>query len=76
MIVKPVHEVYTQARLGSTAEGQQEVAAAPSASRQGTALSLEVTSKGIGRQGIVLKHWNSLQKEHVPCRHMPLLVQL
>ena len=34
------------------------------------------TSKGIGRQGIVLKHRNSLQKEHAPCRHMSLLVQL
>ena len=34
------------------------------------------TSKGIGRQGIVLKHRNRLQKEPMPCRPMPLLVQL
>ena len=31
------------------------------------------TSKGIGRQGVVLKHRISLQKEPMPCRHMPLL---
>ena len=36
---------------------------------------IQYTSKGIGRQGAVLKHWNSLQKEPVPCRPMPLLVQ-
>ena len=33
-------------------------------------------SKGIGRQGIVLKHTIPRQKEPMPCRHMPLLVQL
>ena len=33
----------------------------------------ECTSKGIGRQGIVLKHRNSLQKEPVPCRPLPFL---
>ena len=33
---------------------------------------LECTSKGIRRQGVVLKHGNSLQKEPVPFRHMPL----
>ena len=35
-------------------------------------LPQKCTSKGIGRQGVVLKHRNPLQKEHVPCRHMPL----
>ena len=35
------------------------------------ALCQKCTRKGIGRQGIVLEHRNSLQKEHVPCRHMP-----
>ena len=34
------------------------------------------TSKGIWRQGKVLKHRNSSQKEPMPCRHMPLLMQL
>ena len=38
--------------------------------------SQNCTSKGIGRQGVVLIHGNSLQKEPLPCRHMPLLVQL
>ena len=33
-------------------------------------------SKGIGRQGIVLKLRNSLRKEPMPCRPVPLLVQL
>ena len=32
-----------------------------------------VTSKGIWRQGIALKHRNSLQKELMPRRQMPLL---
>ena len=32
------------------------------------------TSRGIWRQGIVLKHRNSLQKEPRPCRHMPSLM--
>ena len=31
-------------------------------------------SRGIGRQGAVLGHRNCLQKEPMPCRHMPLLV--
>ena len=31
---------------------------------------------GVGRQGAVSKHRNSLQKEPMPCRPMPLLVQL
>ena len=34
------------------------------------------TSKGIGRQSVALKHRDSLQKEPMPCRPMPLLVQL
>ena len=34
------------------------------------------TSKGRGRQSIVLKHRICLQKEPMPCRPMPLLVQL
>ena len=31
-------------------------------------------SRGIGRQGIVMKRWISLQTEPVPSRHMPLLM--
>ena len=38
--------------------------------------SQKCISQGIGRQGIVLKHRSSLLKEPMPCRHMPLLVQL
>ena len=34
------------------------------------------TSKGVGRQGEVLKHMDCLQKELVPCRPLPMLVQL
>ena len=34
------------------------------------------TSKCIGRQGIVLKPWNSSQKEPMPRRPMPVLAQL
>ena len=32
------------------------------------------TSKGIGRQGRVLKRRNFLTKEPMPCRRMPLLM--
>ena len=34
------------------------------------------TCKGVWRQGIMSKHNNCLQKEPMPCRTMPLLVQL
>ena len=34
------------------------------------------TIRGKGRQGIVLKHRNSLRKEPMPCRPLPLLVKL
>ena len=44
--------------------------------RVSTVLSSGVHQKGMGRQGIVLKHRNSLQKWPVPCRPTPLLVQL
>ena len=37
-------------------------------------LPQKCTRKGIGRQGIVLIHRNSLQKEPTPCRHVPLLM--
>ena len=37
-------------------------------------VSQKCTSKGRWRRGIVLKRRNSLQKEPMPCRHMPLLV--
>ena len=36
----------------------------------------ECTGKGVGRHGIVLEHRNSLQKEPMPCRPVPWLVQL
>ena len=34
----------------------------------------QCTNKGRRRKGIVLKHRSSLQKEPMPCRHMPLLM--
>ena len=34
------------------------------------------TSKGIGRQGVVLKHCSCLQREPVPCRPVPFLCAL
>ena len=40
-----------------------------------TRCSQKCTGKGIGRQGVVLKHGDSLQKELMPCRPMPLPVQ-
>ena len=38
--------------------------------------SQQCTSKGLGRQGAVPKKWISLQREPLPCRPLPLLVQL
>ena len=40
------------------------------------AYAQKCTSKGIDRQGIVLEHGISLQKEPMPCPPMPLLVLL
>ena len=40
------------------------------------ALHRKCAGKGIGQQGVVLKQGNCLQEEPVPCRPMPLLVQL
>ena len=50
------------------------------AARRGPARTLPVchsqkcTGKSIGRQGMVLEHKTSSQKEPMPCRPMPFLV--
>ena len=44
--------------------------------RMGRVPIQKYTSQGIGRQGIALKPGDSLQKDPMPGRHMPLLVQL
>ena len=39
-------------------------------------LTRKCATEGIGRQGRVLNHRNCLQKQPMPCRPTPLLVQL